>query len=106
MRALWRAFPDARVHRTGDRLANERYAVAPAKLLGTHEQPLGRLAATRRAVVIHGVFYAELADGRFFRVRAFFDVYEAGVQLGALPKTGSAGERALLALRGFGLRTP
>jgi hypothetical protein len=37
-------------------------------------------------------------------VRAFFDVYGAGMQLGALPKHGTAGERALLILRGFGLR--
>jgi len=36
--------------------------------------------------------------------RAFFDVYGAGMQLGALPRHGTAGERALLMLRGFGLR--
>ena len=38
-------------------------------------------------------------------VRAFFDLYEAGVQLGILPARGERlGERALLMLAGFGLR--
>ena len=42
--------------------------------------------------------------GRFFRVRAFYDVYSAAMDLGVLPKPGTAGERAMLMLRGFGLR--
>jgi hypothetical protein len=37
-------------------------------------------------------------------VRAFFDVYGAAMALGVLPKPGTAGERALLMLRGFGIR--
>jgi hypothetical protein len=37
-------------------------------------------------------------------VRGFFDLYDAAVQLGVLPSRGSLGERALLVLRGFGLR--
>ena len=53
---------------------------------------------------MHAVVYAELREARLLRVRAFFDVYAAGMQLGALPKHGTAGERALLMLRGFGLR--
>jgi len=102
---LWEAFPDARVNRTGDRLANATYACAPCKLLGTHRGPLGRIAPTGSFVVVHAIVYAELRDGRLLRARAFFDVHDAGVQLGVLPKHGSAGERALLLLRGFGLRT-
>ena len=53
---------------------------------------------------MHAVVFAELRDGRMLRVRAFFDVYGAGRQLGVLPGPGTAGERALLMLRGFGLR--
>jgi hypothetical protein len=34
----------------------------------------------------------------------FFDAYGAAVQLGVLPARGTLSERALLALRGFGLR--
>jgi hypothetical protein len=55
-------------------------------------------------VVIHCVFYCELEDDRLMRVRAFFDLYEAAVQLGVLPGRGTLGEKALLVLRGFGLR--
>ena len=101
--ALWRAFPDARVNTTGDRLGDGRHACAPCKVLGTHRGPLGRLPATGRFIVVHGVVYAELRDARLLHVRAFFDVYGAAVELGLLPRAGSAGERALLLLRGFGL---
>ena len=37
-------------------------------------------------------------------MRAFYDLYDAGVQFGLLPRRGTLGERALLMLRGFGLR--
>jgi predicted ester cyclase len=104
-RRLWRAFPDARVNATGDRLGDGVHACAPCKLLGTHRGRLGRLAPTGRFLVVHAVVYAELREERLLRVRAFFDVYGAAVQLGLLPRAGSAGERALLLLRGFGLRS-
>jgi ketosteroid isomerase-like protein len=101
---LWEAFPDARVNRTGPRLVSRGFACAPCRILGTHQGRLGRIAPTHRELEAHAVVYAELQDGRFLRVRAFFDVYGAAVQLGALPKHGTAGERAMLMLRGFGLR--
>lgn len=100
---LWHAFPDVRLNATGARLTDGRFAAAPAKLLGTHGAPVAGLAATHREVVVHIVFYAELAEGRLHRVRAFFDAYGAAVQLGILPRRGTAGQRALLMLRGFGL---
>jgi steroid delta-isomerase-like uncharacterized protein len=103
-RRLWRAFPDARVNPTGQRLSDGRFACAPCKLLGTHEGPLGGVTPTRRFVVVHAVVYAELRDGRLLRARAFFDVHGAATDLGVLPKPGTMGERALLLLRGFGLR--
>lgn len=101
---LWSAFPDARLARTGERLANGKFLAAPSKLLGTHRAPLEGLPATNRFLVVHCVFYCELARGRLLRVRAFFDAYDAAVQLGVLPGRGSLSEKALLMLRGFGLR--
>jgi hypothetical protein len=101
---VWEAFPDARLQPIGPRLSDGSHASAPAKLLGTHRGPLEGLSATNRFVVVHVVFYAELRDERFFRMRAFFDVYGAAVALGVLPKPGTLGEKALLMLRGFGLQ--
>jgi ketosteroid isomerase-like protein len=103
-RRLWRAFPDARVNMTGDRLTNGTFACAPCRLLGTHEGRLGKISPTGHFLVVHAVVYAELRDERILRARAFFDVYGAAVELGLLPRAGTAGERALLLLRGFGLR--
>jgi hypothetical protein len=102
---LWTAFPDARLNRTGERLHGGAFACAPCKLLGTHREPLGSLAATGRFLVVHAVVYAELREGLFLRARAFFDIHDAGVQLGLFPRPGTAGHRALLMLRGFGLRS-
>jgi steroid delta-isomerase-like uncharacterized protein len=101
---LWAAFPDARLERTGERLSNGRYLAAPSKLLATHREALEGLPPTNRFVVVHCVFYCELSDDRLRRVRAFFDLYDAAVQLGVLPGRGTLGEKALLVLRGFGLR--
>jgi hypothetical protein len=100
---VWAAFPDARLHPTGPRLTDGTHASAPAKLMGTHREPLDGLVATNRFVVVHVVFFAELRDDRLFRIRAFFDAYGAAVTLGVLPKPGTLGEKALLMLRGFGL---
>jgi steroid delta-isomerase-like uncharacterized protein len=103
---LWAAFPDARVERTGERLSDGRYLAAPSKVLGTHRGELEGLPASGRFVVVHVVTYCELdpARERLWRVRAFFDAYGAAVQLGVLPARGTLGERALLMLRGFGMR--
>ena len=62
------------------------------------------MSPTGRFVVVHAVVYAELREDRLLRVRAFFDAYGAATELGLLPRSGTAGERALLLLRGFGLR--
>ena len=101
---LWAGFPDARLERTGERLHGERFVAAPCKALGTHRAPLEGLPATNRFVVVHCVFYCELQHELLLRVRAFFDVYDAATQLGILPGRGTLGEKALLMLRGFGLR--
>jgi steroid delta-isomerase-like uncharacterized protein len=103
---LWTAFPDARLDRTAERLSNERFFAAPCKLLGTHRAPLEGLPPTNRFLVVHAIVYAEVKDDLVFRVRVFFDLYDAAVQLGVLPAHGGLGEKALLMLRGFGLRGP
>lgn len=102
---LWTAFPDVRMERTGERVARDRFLAAPAKLLGTHRGPLEGLPPTGRFLVVHCVFYCELERDRLLRVRAFFDLYDAATQLGVLPARGTLGEKALLVLRGFGLRS-
>ena len=101
---LWEAFPDARVNSTGTRLGDGEHACAPCKLLGTHREPLGSIGATGRFLTLHAVVYAQLRDGRLLRARVFFDLHDAGMQLGVFPRPGTAGQRALLMLRGFGLR--
>jgi predicted ester cyclase len=103
-RRLWRAFPDARVNATGERLSDGRFACAPCKVLGTHRGRIGGITPTGRFVVVHAVVYAELREARLLRARAFFDVHGAATELGVLPRPGTMGERALLLLRGFGLR--
>jgi steroid delta-isomerase-like uncharacterized protein len=102
---LWEAFPDARLERTGERLTNEHFVAAPSKLLATHRAPLDGLPATNKFIVVHCVFYCEIERELLFRVRGFFDVYGAATQLGILPARGTLGEKALLMLRGFGLRS-
>jgi steroid delta-isomerase-like uncharacterized protein len=107
---LWAAFPDARMERIGQRLTDTGkqrlsdigFIAAPSKLLATHRAPLEGLPPTNRFVVVHCVFYCEIESSRLRRVRAFFD--DAAVQLGVLPGRGTLGEKALLVLRGFGLR--
>ncbi len=109
---LWAAFPDARMERIGQRLTDTgtqnleevRFIAAPSKLLATHRAPLEGLPPTNRFVVVHCIFYCELESALLRRVRAFFDLYDAAVQLGVLPARGTMGEKALLVLRGFGLR--
>jgi steroid delta-isomerase-like uncharacterized protein len=101
---LWTAFSDARMVKTGARLSDGRFLAAPVRIEGTHDGDLDDVPPTHRRVVVHAVFYCELEDGRLGRVRGFFDQVAAGRQLGLLPDRGGIGERALLLLRGFGLR--
>jgi steroid delta-isomerase-like uncharacterized protein len=101
---LWAGFPDVRLERTGERLHSGTFVAAPCKLVGTHRAALEGLPATNRFVVVHCVFYCQLEHDELWRVRAFFDLYDAAVQLGVLPARGTLGEKALLVLRGFGLR--
>lgn len=98
--------PDARLEATGERLSDGRFVAAPVRLLATHSGELGEFPPSGRAIVLQTVLYCELdaERARLWRVRAFFDLYDAAIQLGVLPKPGTMGARALLMLRGFGLR--
>jgi len=98
--------PDARLASTGERLTDGRFVAAPVRVLATHTAQLGEFPASGRAIVVQAIFYCELDEERtrLWRIRAFFDLYDAATQLGVLPKPGSASARALMMLRGFGLR--
>jgi predicted ester cyclase len=100
------AAPDARLERVGELLSDGRFVAAPVRLSATHDGELETFPPTGRAISVHAVFYCELDEARtrLWRVRAFFDLYDAAIQLGVLPRPGSIGERALMLLRGFGLR--
>jgi steroid delta-isomerase-like uncharacterized protein len=100
------AAPDARLEHTGPRLSDGRFVAAPVKLLGTHSGELEGFPPTGREIVVQAVLYCELDEGRtrLWRVRAFFDLYDAATQLGVLPKPGTLGQKAMLLMRGFGFR--
>ena len=99
------AFPDLRVEATAPPLARGEHVCVPWRALGTHRGDIGTvLPATDRFVRLHGLHYLELSDGQVRRARGFFDLYDAGTQLGLLPARGGMGETVLLMLRGFGLR--
>jgi SnoaL-like polyketide cyclase len=103
--ALRGAFPDLRLEATAPALARADHACVPWRALGTHRGDVApALPATNRFVTLHGLHYLELSDGLVRRARGFFDLYDAGTQLGLLPARGGFGETALLLLRGFGLR--
>ena len=99
--------PGASIESSGERLHDGRFVAAPVRLTGRHTGDLPRLPATGRALTLHAILYCELdaTRTRLWRIRAFYDPYDAGVQLGVLPRRGTVGERALLMLRGFGIRS-
>ena len=103
---LREAFPDIRVEAAGESLDTDALACLTWRALGTHRGDLAGLPPSNRFVVLQGLHYAELEDGRVRRARGFFDLYDVSVQLGLLPAHGSLGEKALLMLRGFGYRSP
>jgi steroid delta-isomerase-like uncharacterized protein len=100
------AAPDARLQSAGERLTDGRFVAVPVLLQATHSGEVEGFPASGREVAVHAVMYCELdeARARLWRIRVFFDLYDAAVQLGVLPRPGSIGERALMMLRGFGLR--
>ena len=105
---LWEAFPDSRTEAAGERLDNGRFIALPLRVTGTHLGELEGLVPTRKVISVHAVLYCELDPPRerLWRVRVFLDAYDAATQLGVLPKRGSVSEKALMVVRGFGLKLP
>jgi steroid delta-isomerase-like uncharacterized protein len=103
---LWVGLPDAKIEASGARVSDGRFAALPMRLTATHAGEIADLPATGRSIAVQAVVYVELDPPRerLWRIRAFFDQYDAGQQLGVFPARGGLGERALLMLRGFGLR--
>jgi steroid delta-isomerase-like uncharacterized protein len=98
------AFPDLRLEPSGRAVGEGPFACVPWRLLGTHRGTIAGIPASGRFVVVQGLHYLELQDGRVRRARGFFDLYDTAIQLGLLPSRGSLAETALLLVRGFGLR--
>jgi steroid delta-isomerase-like uncharacterized protein len=98
------ALPDLRIEGVGEAVIDGRNGCLPWRVVGTHRGEVGDVPATGRFLTLAGVHYVTLADGRVRRARGFFDLYDAAVQLGMLPRRGSLGESAIMLLRGFGLR--
>jgi steroid delta-isomerase-like uncharacterized protein len=103
---LWRAFPDVRMTRAGERLSDGRFAALPALASARNTGALDGLPASHREIELRVVFWCELdlSGARLWRVRAVFDAYGAAVALGLLPRPGTLRNRAVLALQGYGLR--
>ncbi len=103
---LWSAAPDAVTETSGTRLDGGRFLCAPVRIAGTHTGDAADLPATGKRFDTQVLLYIELdADRqRLWRVRAFVDSYDLAVQLGVLPNRGGAADKALMVLRGFGLR--
>lgn len=100
------AFPDLAFERSGPPMLGGGGLVSQGiRFQGTHRAEIGNVPSTDKELVLQAVIVAGLATSgeRFARVRIFFDRYDAAVQLGVLPRPRSIAERALLALRGFGL---
>jgi steroid delta-isomerase-like uncharacterized protein len=105
-RRLHAAFPDLRIESAGAEVVDGDRACVPWRFVGTNKGELGLLPASDRFLTLHGVHFLELHDGGVRRARGFFDLYDVAVQLALLPKRGSLGETAIMALRGFGLLRP
>lgn len=99
------AFPDLRFERSGPPMVGGAVVSQGVRLRGTHRAELGNIPTTDKEVDLHAVIVAGIASSgtRLAQVRIFFDRYDAAVQLGVLPRPRSLAERALLALRGFGI---
>lgn len=99
------AFPDLTFERSGPAMAGGTLVSQGVRLKGTHRAEIGSIPTTDKELDLHAVIVAGLSPSgtRLARVRIFFDRYDAAIQLGVLPRERSLAERALLALRGFGI---
>jgi hypothetical protein len=99
---LWEAFPDVRIEEAGERLRGGAFTALPVKALGTNTGELDGLPPTKRFVVVHAVVYAEVR-GPGSSARGSSATATTRRAARAAPAPGTLGDKALLALRGFGL---
>ena len=104
---LWSGVP-RRPHRA-DRRASERRPLRRRAVQAARDARGAARGPAADATASSSCTASSTASSRseqLLRVRAFFDLYDAAMQLGVLPARGTLGEKALLMLRGFGLRAP
>jgi steroid delta-isomerase-like uncharacterized protein len=100
--ALWRAFPDFRFELVaGPYLDDAGRVSARARTTGTMTgpfQPPGFAPTGRRVTTEYGGFY-ELEGDRIRQARVIVNMNDVAVQLGAAPRPGSRGERAVVLMQ-------
>jgi predicted ester cyclase len=105
----WKAFPDVHFTRPDDPylLAPDgTVAAARWSATGTMRGPIDPpgYAPTHTPVAFHGIDIWEFADGLLSGWEGIYDMAEIGRQIGALPPTGSRGERVGARLQRLGAR--
>jgi predicted ester cyclase len=96
MRRSWAAFPD--LHFTSGPMWLEPHGESLTwswRMEGTHGgviDPPG-FAPTGKRIDIDGIDVWDFAQGRIERYRAYYDMATLARQIGAMPPSGSAGER-------------
>jgi len=106
VRSIWRGFPDIRLEAAGPRLTDGQHLSAPFRAVGTHRGRIGGIPPSGNTLSLHLVCFCELRHGLLARVRAFYDLNDAQIQLGVAPEPGSPAERAMRLVMGFGVKVP
>jgi steroid delta-isomerase-like uncharacterized protein len=101
------ALPDARTEivnafADGDRVATEH--IGRGTHTGPFVTPAGTIPPTGRKIELRIGEVYELSEGKIRRLHAYYDSSTMMRQLGLLPPQGSAGERAMTALMGIGVK--
>jgi steroid delta-isomerase-like uncharacterized protein len=107
MHHAFRAFPDMRFERVeGPYLLGQDKAAFWWRGTGTMMGPLDPpgFAPTGKSWQVDGADFHEYRDGRLSRLRMIFNMADASVQMGLMPKPGSRTESMLVALQRLGAR--
>ena len=101
------ALPEARTELVnafgaGGRVATEHIGRGTHK--GPFVTPAGTIPATGRKIELRIAELYELRDGKIARLHAYYDSATMLRQLGLLPPHGGAGERAMTAAMGLGVK--
>lgn len=102
LESTWRAVPDLTLELIEGPLVDPAAPKAADSWRATGSQtgtwdPPG-LSPTGRRISFEGASVEEFRDGKICRIRVVYDVAAIMRQLGVLPKAGSIGERAIIAL--------